>query len=189
MLTVDSILDFFLGTPRIQRRFLSIASTFYPKGMDRWEPVQLDNATTCYLLQNDPYRRLVFERMLVLTQRCNALWRKLKSITISNDRRQDMHRLRDFFEPGDGLVHIAQKPSGGYDVRAYAQENWIFIELPTFSSVEDGSDGVNTSESKRRETLWSILLHEIAHVAGKWEHGIAHDQTIAWLQNVDAKTI
>lgn len=183
---LDKILDMLLGMPVLNRKFTRIASKFYAEPASRWEAVSLPNGTVCYLLKNDPNRRLVMDRMVALSIRCESLWKKLQRIPQPRSRTRDVQLLSYLFQPGDGVFHIAQKPPGGYDVKAYAQEDWIFIEIPTFQAVEEGSDGINVTEDRRRETLWTIVLHELAHVAGHWEHDMHHDKTIAWLQNVDS---
>ena len=185
---MDTVLDFLFGKQPLNRHFVRVASKFYSNPNEQWEPVTDTNGKTYYFLKNDPNRRLVLERMMAMSARCDALWRKLQKIEVHPKREIDVKLLRNVLQPKDGIVHIAQKPPGGYDVMAYAQDDWVFIQIPTFPAIEDGSDGVNTSESMRRNTLWDIMLHELAHAAGYWNHDTQHEATIAWLQNVDAMT-
>jgi hypothetical protein len=167
--------------------FTNKAEHFYPDPETLWEPVVLTPTSSpsrvTYLLKNDPRRPMVVQRMVYLQRELAKLWTRLSATQANWDRRwREMDTLRGFFEPEDGVSRLAQKPMGGYDVRAYAHESWIFVELPTFASVETGTDGVNTTEAKRRTTLVHILVHELAHVAGHWKHDDKHSACVAWLK-------
>lgn len=162
--------------------FVRYAEEFYSDADDLWEPVILKNGKVFYLLRDDKKRDEVSERMVYLDKVFQKAWaRMLTDPANATQRKREMENLRRCLGQHYGVSHIVQKPLGGYDVRAYAHDSWIFIELPTFKSVEDGSDGVNTTEDRRRQTLVHIILHELAHVAGHWEHDTKHSQCIAWL--------
>lgn len=157
--------------------FTERAMKFYDEPETLWEPV--DSTTkTFYVLKNDPMRLQTIDRLLFLDRQCTKLYNKLAADVRNTTRRpKELELLRRCLAPDDGLCHIVQKPFGGYDARAYAHDNWIFIELPTFASIESGSD-----ENGRRKSLLRILFHEIAHVAGHWEHDDKHEKCIAWLE-------
>lgn len=165
--------------------FVKRARKFYNPPESYWEPVRLRTGKTYYLLKEDTYRQEVIERMVYLEKECTKLWARLLADPLNVQRRaSEVRKLRACLAPQDTLrtiSRIVQKPLGGYDVRAYAHDSWIFIELPTFKSVETGDDGVNTTEEKRRKTLMHILVHELAHVAGYWEHDDKHSNCISWL--------
>ena len=181
---LDSLAGLFLGNDddpgQLLPQFKEHAQKFYDDPESRWEPV--DARKIFYVLRNDPYRLHALDRLTFLDRECTKLYNRLaadpKNFTT---RRSELDKLRACLASGDGLCHIVQKPFGGYDVRAYAHDNWIFVELPTFSSIESGSDGINTTEERRRQSLLQIVLHEVAHVAGYWEHDDKHDKFIAWL--------
>lgn len=180
------LLDIFASPPLLLNSFRRIARTFYPVPDALWEPVPLRDSKIHYMLKSDPekVRALVADRLVYLSNRCDAFAAKLTR-QIWPGRESEVRKLKKCLLPGDNVSRISQKPLGGYDVRAYAQGQWIFIELPTFSYIETGEDGINTTESRRRDTLFSILLHELAHVAGYWDHTQEHADCIAWLSKVD----
>lgn len=163
--------------------FVRKAQQFYPDPEALWEPVALPSSNRVwYMLKNDATRALVVERMKYLDRELKKVWTRLRQVPVPR-RPLEMDNLRRFFEPDedDGVARLVQKPSGGYDVRAYAHDAWIFVEIPTFASVEQGTDGVNVTEAKRRTTLLHIILHELAHVAGHWKHDDKHRACVAWL--------
>ena len=180
------LLDIFGSPPLLLYSFGRIARTFYPMPTTIWEPVQLRDSKIHYMLKSDPenMRALVSDRFVYLSNRCDALAAKLTR-QIWPGRESEVRKLKKCLLPGDNVSRIVQKPLGGYDVRAYAQGQWIFIELPTFSYIETGEDGINTTESRRRDTLFQILLHELAHIAGHWDHNADHEACIAWLSRID----
>ena len=157
--------------------FTERAMKFYDDPEMLWEPVT--SATkTFYVLKNDLTRLQTRDRLVFLDRECTKLYNRLAADPRNVTRRQkELELLRACLAPGDGLCRIVQKPFGGYDVRAYAHDNWIFVELPTFASIEAGSD-----EGGRRKSLLRIVVHEIAHVAGYWEHNDKHEKCIAWLE-------
>jgi len=163
--------------------FVRHAEEFYSDAEDLWEPVVLRNGKTYYLLRDDPRRDEVSERMMYLDKVFQKVWtRLLEDPLTQTTRKTERENIRRCLAPKDvGISHIVQKPLGGYDVRAYAHDSWIFVELPTFKSVETGDDGINTTEDRRRRTLAHIVIHEVAHVAGYWEHDDKHAKCIAWL--------
>jgi hypothetical protein len=178
---LDWILNFF-GPSRgdLDPDFVRTARTFYPSPEDVWIPVDLQDGKTHYVL--DAKKLEVSERLLYVSRKCDALWSNLNR-TQSPGRAKEMARLAKCLAPKNNISHVVQKPLGGYDVRAYAQGSWIFLESPTFSYIETGEDGINTTESKRRATLFDITLHELAHVAGHWTHDSNHEACIAWLRD------
>lgn len=163
--------------------FVEKARKFYSDPEAVWEPVAIPSMSRLvYLLKYDARRELVVERMMYLHRELIKLWTRLSANSKNWDGRwREMQALRRFFEPEDGVSRLAQKPLGGYDVRAYAHDAWIFVEIPTFTSVENGTDGVNLTEAKRRTTLFHIVIHELAHVAGYWKHDDKHAACVAWL--------
>ena len=189
---MQSLIDFFSdlvsgggddGTyVKLMPDFVKHARKFYDPPGRYWEPVLLPTGKTYYLLQGDPLRQQVSDRMMYLEKECQRLWTRLEmDPNTRKNRLSELNNLRKCLAPRDTFSRIAQKPLGGYDVRAYAHDSWIFIELPTFRSVETGEDGINLTEEKRRKTLMHILVHELAHVAGYWEHDDKHSNCIAWL--------
>jgi len=163
--------------------FVSTAKTFYPNAPSLWTPTTLRDGKVHYLLASDTdeMRPLVKERLVHLSTMCDRVWHILET---KYPKRKETVNLRRCLAPTDGISRIAQKPVGGYDVRAYAHNEWIFIELPTFASVETGADGININESQRRKTLTDIILHELAHVAGYWDHDASHTKTVDWLKSI-----
>lgn len=160
--------------------FKKVATAFYD--LSEWEPISLRDGKVHYALRKDPHRALVVGRLLDISQRCATLWKNVQR-GVYPERSDEIDALRKCLAP-KSVSHIAQKPPGGYDVRAYAHGSWIFLELPTFHHIETGADGINTTEERRRQTMWDILLHELAHVAGYWDHDADHDKCIAWLREV-----
>lgn len=170
-------------TTQFSKSFLKASSTFY-KSADTWDSVVLADGKTHYLLKNDSsHHHQTIQRLLYLSRRCDALWRSLV-VASPPDRTEEMRLLHKCIGGRTRISHIVQKPrAGGYDVRAYAHGSWVFLELPTFEYVENGSDGINLTEDRRRQTLWDIVLHELAHVAGYWEHDALHADCLAWLKS------
>lgn len=163
--------------------FVNLARKFYDNPESRWEPVTTLHKTF-YVLRHDATRLQTIDRLTYLDRECTKLFNKLVADPRNHSaRKTELRKLRDCLVPVDGVCRIAQKPFGGYDVRAYAHDSWIFIELPTFASIESGQDGINVTEERRRLTLLHIVLHELAHVAGYWEHNDKHEKCIAWLRN------
>lgn len=162
--------------------FRRLVIQFYENPDILWEQVGLQTGNTYFLLKNDPNRLLVADRMVYIDRSLKKLWTRIVSDRKNHaDRGPELELLGQCLDPQDGFSHIAQKPSGGYDVRAYAHESWIFLEIPTFAAVESGSDGTNTTEERRRKTIIRIVLHELAHIAGYWEHDDKHADCILWL--------
>ena len=161
--------------------FVSKAQRFYPDPETVWEQISFPQSNKVwYVLKNDAARSLFVERMVYVERELAKLWTRIRS-DASAARRSETEKLRACLDPPDGVSRIVQKPRGGYDVRAYAHDAWIFVEIPTFASVEQGTDGVNATESRRRQTVLHILIHELAHVAGYWEHDDKHSRCVAWL--------
>lgn len=182
---IQTIGAFFTGndTSLLDPNFTKHASRFYPDPDTIWEPVTLSDGRTYYLLRNDPQRDFVVQRMLYLQKMCDGVLSKLQR-TPHPHREQESQRLRKTLS-AHPVVHIIQKPAdGGYDVRAYAHGSWIFMEIPTFASIEFGTDGKSTTETQRRHALLHILLHECAHIAGYWEHDDAHEACLRWLEKI-----
>lgn len=166
--------------------FVSRASRFYVSPNALWEPLALNKdgkpGKVWYLLKRDANRDLVVQRLLYIDAILQRVWTRLRADKSNYVLRQsEMTKLGRCLDPGDGISRVAQKPLGGYDVRAYAHDSWVFVEIPTFTSVETGADGINLTEDRRRKTLVHIILHELAHVAGYWEHDDKHAKCIAWL--------
>lgn len=184
---MQGIFDFFrdLGgsdSSGLMPEFVRYARKFYNPPETFWEPVALKNGKIYYLLKGDPHRSQASERFVYLEKECQKLWTRIANDPVNiRKRASELRKLEQCLVPGDAVSRIVQKPLGGYDVRAYAHDSWVFVEVPTFSSVETGADGINLTEEKRRKTLLHILVHELAHVAGYWEHDDKHANCIHWL--------
>jgi hypothetical protein len=184
---LDWILSIFEPPTPLLSSFRRIAKTFYPNAASLWNAVPLRDSKIHYMLASDDTetRRKVSDRLVYLSARCDTLAKKLTHQEWPG-RESDVRKLKKCLLPTDGVSRIAQKPLGGYDVRAYAQGQFIFIELPTFGYIETGEDGINTTETRRRDTLFHIILHELAHVAGHWDHNADHEKCVAWLTTLEA---
>lgn len=180
---MQRFLNTFFGTEDhtvLSPEFTERAEKFYDDPESRWEPVLID--TAYYVLRQDPQRLKTLDRLNYLRRECSKLYNTLVADPKNQvTRRKELQKLGACLAADDGVFHIVQKPAGGYDVRAYAHDSWIFIELPTFASIETGTDGINTTEARRRVSLLHIVLHELAHVAGYWDHDADHEKCIAWL--------
>jgi hypothetical protein len=164
-------------TGALIREFTRRASKFYDDPESHWEPIEVQNKTF-YVLKDDPARLETLHRLTYLDRECTKVYNRLVADPKNTSTRwKELTLLQECLAPGDGICHIVQKPFGGYDVRAYAHDNWIFIELPTFASIES-----DTNEERKRKSLLHIILHEVAHVAGYWEHNEKHEKCIAWLE-------
>lgn len=183
---LDWILSLFEAPTPLLSSFRRISKTFYADAVSIWHAVPLRDSKIHYMLASDDAetRRKVSDRLVYLSNRCDILARKLISQKWPG-REREIRKLEKCLLPTDSVSRIVQKPLGGYDVRAYAQDQFIFIELPTFGYIETGEDGINTTESRRRDTLFHIILHELAHVSGYWDHNADHEACVAWLTRID----